>query len=382
MMRATVSVKALKDALNKVSLAVERHSNIQILSMFKFEVSGDRLTISGTDLDIEISASVPALGVEPGSICVPRAIWRLVNALPNWETIAIREADDRRLVVDMPDGRVSMIGVDPKDYPGIDLAGKTFGRWALPAIELLDAFARVSPFISYEETRYYLNGIFVHSVGERMGFAATDGHKLGSLIIEAPNADPVSGMIVPRLTIARVLKTLPRDGEVLVRFTNPHTHVAFEAKDGSFTITSRLIDGTFPDFKRVIPTDPLEIFEINRQSWLQKFARIDAVSRDYRATTVFADSAKMSASMRDHEFGEMVIALAGRRAKGGGTMSFGCNAAFMIDCLRAHRSEDVELGFKSPGDPIRLADKTGMLTVLMPLREAISAIPLPDGAAP
>ena len=380
MMRATVSVKALKDALNKVSLAVERHSNIQILSMFKFEVSGDRLTISGTDLDIEISASVPALGVEPGSICVPRAIWRLVNALPNWETIAIREADDRRLVVDMPDGRLSLIGMMASDYP--DIAGKEqeFRQFSMPSNDLLAAIQRVRPFISTEETRYYLNGIYMHVVDDKLLFVATDCHRLSRLTIDKPPGADFGVAIVPRHTIDHLCNLLPRSADpIRISYSHPGpTRFVFETLDGFLKLTTKLIDGTYPSYERVIPKEATSIVELRRQDWLTKMGRAALLGRN--ASTLVVRPAMSHISIKNVEIGEMTIALKASLDLGDG-FTFGANPNYLASILAAHRAEAITLKFCGSGNPIRF-DSEGLLTVLMPLRGDYDPIPLPDGAAP
>jgi DNA polymerase-3 subunit beta len=377
-MRATLSVKSLRGALSRVGRFAERRTTIPILSMFHFEVVDNQLGVAATDFDVEARMRVPVMGAENGSICVPASLLRLVRTLPNWDTISLWTTPELQLVVDLPDGRVSMIGVDPSDFPWIVPKGE-FGYWTLPVTELLDAFARVRPFISEEETRYYLNGVFLKSEGERVNFAATNGHTLGSFLIEAPSAAPIAGMIIPRQAVSRLSKALPRGGDVKLGYSA--SHVTFDAD--AIRIVSRLIGGKFPDFARVIPTNPTEFLTIPRAPWLGKFSRIAGIPRIQRAAQVHTRGSAISVSMQSHDFGEMIIALPGQRRHDlGDDFAFGCDARLMIDCLLVCRTDEIELAFTAEGAPIRLADKAGMLAVIMPLRAASKpTIELPEGAA-
>lgn len=368
-MRATLSVKSLRDALRKAACFVDRKTTIPILGTFHFSVSGDQLWISGTDLDIEAWVKVPIMGAENGSLCVPRSLFKLILTLPNWDAISLLTVGHNRLFLDFPDGRASLIGVDAKDFPWLKTEGE-FGHWTLPANDLLDAFARVSPFISTEETRYYLNGVLLKSHGGHINFAATTGHTLGSLLIEASWHDTIKGMIVPRETVARLMKTLPRGVEVKVSYS--YKRITFET-DG-FRVISRLVDGTFPDFARVIPKEPKQFITIPRAEWIAKLGRF--VSD--RCVHIASHRGHLSASMENHEFDEMVVALPGR---GGLDFEFGVNARLMIDCLRACRTEHVELAFTSQEAPIRITDEAGMVAVVMPMRSASKRIELPEGVA-
>lgn len=370
-MRATLSVKSLRDALRKVARFVDRKTTIPILGTFHFSVLGDQLWISGTDLDIEARVSVPIMGAEHGALCVPRSLFKLIRTLPNWDAISLRTVDDNRLVLDFPDGRASLIGVDPSDFPWLKTEGD-FGHWTLPTNDLLDAFARVLPFTSTEEIRYYLNGVFVSSAADRVWFTATEGRTLGSFMIKAPNTNPIKGMIVPRLAVARLMKTLPRGTDVKVGYSDKR--ITFET-DG-FRVISSLIDGTYPDFARAIPKDPKQFITIPRAEWIAKLGRF--VSD--RCVHIASRRGHLSASMEHDDFGEMVVALPGRRVPGT-DFEFGVNGRLMIDCLRACRTEHVELAFTGEVLPIRLTDEAGMVTVVMPMRSASKRIELPEGVA-
>lgn len=367
-MRATLSVKSLRDALRKVACFILRRNTIPILDTFHFSVSGDQLFISGTNLDTEAWVSVPVMGAEQGSLCVPTSLFKLVKTLPNWDIISLRTVDDSRLVLDFPDGRDELIGFDA-DFPWIKTEGD-FGYWTLPANDLLDAFGSVSAFMSTEETRYYLIGVFMRSQGDRVNFAAATGNILGSLLIEAPSADLIKGMIVRRDAVSALMKTLPRGVEVKVGYSDKR--ITFET-DG-FRVISVLIDGTYPDFARVIPKEPKQLITIPRAAWIAKLRRF--VSD--RVVNITCHGGQLSASMDSIDFGEMAVALPGR---GGKDFEFGVNTGYMIACLRACRTDHVELAFTDQHDPIRLTDEAGMVTVVMPMRSASKRIELPEGAA-
>ena len=380
MMHATLSVKALRDAMAKVGRAVDRRTAIPILGAFRLTVTGDKLTICGTDIDIMASISVPVAEARDGAICVSARILTLVRSLPNFDTIRLREVEDRRLVIDLPDGRVSFIGIDPGEFPDLLPKGEIAAAFDMPSSDLVAALERVRPFISTEETRYYLNGVFFHATqDDEMRLAATDGHKLGRITLPFAGSFPEKAGILPTGAVAFLLKALPRGVVLKITFFDSY-RAMFTTEDGSFSLISKLIDGTFPDYNRVIPKKASGVFEILPAQWRAKIARIVGFSRCAR----FARDAKTgraSVSATHPECGELIVALGAKHIKGQRDFSVGLNATSLDATLRPHRCETATMRFVDASSPI-VFESAEFLSVIMPARIGDGPLDLPEGCEP
>ena len=379
-MRATLSVAALRKALVVAVRPVERRTTIPVLECLHLSVAGGRLHAQGTNLDVWASSSVLAADCQKGAICVGRRFVDLVRALPAFDLITIK-AEDGRLVVETPDGRASFITIPASDFPEPSKV-QAVASFDIATKDLRSIIERVGRFISTEETRYYLNGICLTSSGGRdLRFAATDGHTLGEATHILPGDLPEARCIVPRETIA-ALKAIKFDAEqtrveYLTKSERPD-HVRFTC--GDVVVLSKLIDGTFPNYGRVIPADFASSWEIGRTSWLGAVRRVSILRHNNQsAVLVSADRAnRLSFSVKREDFGEMVVAAKGKRLTGQ-SIEFFCNAELLREVLSAHHSDPITLSFKDGNNPL-LFESAQMKTVLMPMRGGFKALELPDDA--
>ena len=383
MMQATMSVKAIRDAMSKIGRAVARRTTIPILGTFRLMVAEGNLTITGTDLDIMASISIPVAEARKGSICVSARILILLRSLPNFDTIRIREVDGRRLVLDLPDGRVSLIAMDPDDFPEVTPKGGIIATFDMASSDFVTALERVRPFISDEDTRYYLNGIFFKSgsPGE-LALTATDGHVLGRLTIPLVGSIPELGFILPTGAIAFLLKTLPLG--VGVKMACTAGYITITTEDGSFSLISKLIDGTFPDYNRVVPKEEKGVFEIAPAQWLAKLSRIIRFSGKAFKAAIFErnrETGRTSASSESPDYGEVVVALGSKRISGEGGFNFGMNPTLIVSALKSHRAEVVTMRFLDASSPTRF-DSEGFMSLVMPMRVGSAALALPEGCEP
>lgn len=353
MMKLETKASILAKAMRQIGAIIERRNTIPMLGCVRF----DGRTISGTDLDIELSISVPATAAK-GSICIDhRSLAALVRSIPGDDTIRI-EAGREGATVSFSSGRYDLPSLPASDWPSLE-AGDV-----KPAVLDPDQFRRaisfVSPFISTEETRYYLNGICLD--GEVA--VATDGHRLGC----CPAGSDFSSFgrpIVPRKTVA-LFRSLPVPKSVSVGGNR-----ILALHDGA-RLVSKLIDGAFPDWRRVVPEDAdrASVLSVDPVSLAKVMARVTAIMGASRAyvTLAFGPAGLVVAGKRD----DCTIREYVRSVGVTGEAVIGFQANYVRDLLEAFRgAETVDFTIVDPGSPVvAKAGSEGQFAVLMPTRVA------------
>jgi DNA polymerase-3 subunit beta len=256
-MKLTIERAALLKALAHVQSVVERRNTIPILSNVLITAQKGRLSLAATDMDLAITEQVEASAAKAGSTTAPaHTLYEIVRKLPDGAQVELETAsDDNSLVVRAGRSRFTLQCLPPADFPAM-AEGDLPHRFQLPATDLKGIIDRTRFAISNEETRYYLNGIYFHAASAGgtavLRGVATDGHRLARVEVPLPKgASEIPGVIVPRKTVGEVRKLLDEsDGSVEVELSD--TRIRFAS--GGVTLVSKLIDGTFPDYERVIPT--------------------------------------------------------------------------------------------------------------------------------
>ena len=255
-MRLEIERGELLKALSHVTSVVERRTTIPILSNVMLKASGETLTFKATDLEREVSESVAAKVTTPGTLTVPAHVLHdIVRKLPEGAQIEMkREGDKERLTITSGNSRFSLQTLSAEDFPDLTV-GEIGHEFTMEAGDLKRLIDKTRFAISTEETRYYLNGIYLHPAEsgktKTLRAVATDGHRLAQVELPRPKgADGMPGVIVPRKTVHELTRLIEvPSGQVKVGVSQ--TKVRFEI--GPVVLTSKLIDGTFPDYGRVIP---------------------------------------------------------------------------------------------------------------------------------
>lgn len=344
----------LLSALSAATSAVETRNTYPILANVHLSTSEDRLTVRGTDLDIEITTSVPCSGDMPAITAPAKKLADIVKKLDAGNEITLEWADEV-LTVKSGRSRFKLGTIDAASFP--DLAAPDFTTTF--DIDLDAMFSRVEFAISNEETRYYLNGIFLLGAADKLTAVATDGHRLAKQVVTAADQPwpEFAGIIVPRKTVGVVPK-----GVVTVSVGNGKIRFA----QGSTVILSKLIDGTFPDYERVIPKSNDKIMTADRASLIGALERVATVMDGRKGVklSMTADSVALEGT-GDHDSANDEVA-AGYDAE---PMEIGFSATYLGDVLRAVAGTGVTMAFNDAGSPTVLTgENDNWLSILMPMR--------------
>ncbi len=369
-MKATIERATLLKSLGHVQSVVERRNTIPILSNVLIEANGDgSIRLMATDLDLQINETVQAQVETAGATTVSaHTLFDIARKLPEGSQVSLTAADGKMAIVA---GRYSSsLPTLPRDDFPVIAEGELPTQFELPAATLKEIIDKARFAISTEETRYYLNGIFLHVTDDAVPVlkaAATDGHRLARVTVPRPEgAAGMPDIIVPRKCIAELRKLLDEvDGSVDVSLSASKIRFGL----GAAVLTSKLIDGTFPDYSRVIPTGNDKILKIDPKSLLEGVDRVATIaSEKTRAVKVMLDTDKVTLSVTSPENGTATEEVPGSYTSQG--FEIGFNSSYLMDILRQVEGDSVEVHLADAAAPtlIRENDKASALYVLMPMR--------------
>ena len=369
-MKATIERATLLKGLSHVQSVVERRNTIPILSNVLIEATAEgSLKLMATDLDLQINETVSAAVDQPGATTVSaHTLFDIARKLPEGSQVSLAAADGKMTIMA---GRAKFqLGTLPRDDFPVIAEGELPISFELPAETLKQIIDKTRFAISTEETRYYLNGIFWHVSDDPLPVlkaAATDGHRLARVTMPRPDgAEGMPDVIIPRKCVAELRKLLEEiDGSVGVSLSP--TKIRFDL--GQALLTSKLIDGTFPDYSRVIPTGNDKILKIDPRSFEEGVDRVSTIATEKtRAVKMALDRDKITLSVTSPENGTAAEEVPGDYA----AMPFeiGFNSRYLLDILGQLDGDTIEVHLADAAAPtlIRENDKSSALYVLMPMR--------------
>ncbi len=369
-MKATIERATLLKGLSHVQSVVERRNTIPILSNVLLEANGSgTLRLMATDLDLQIDETIAAAVDQPGATTISaHTLFDIVRKLPEGSQVELSAAEGRIQVV-AGRARFTLATLPRDDFPVI-AEGELPTVFELPAETLKQIIDKTRFAISTEETRYYLNGIFLHVADEAtpvLKAAATDGHRLARVTMPRPDgAEKMPDVIVPRKCVAELRKLLDEvDGSVGVSLSN--SKIRFDL--GQAILTSKLIDGTFPDYSRVIPTGNDKILKIDPRSFMEGVDRVSTIATEKtRAVKMALDRDKVTLSVTSPENGAAAEEVPGDYAAQ--PFEIGFNSRYLMDILGQIEGDSCEVHLADAAAPtlIRENDKSPALYVLMPMR--------------
>ena len=372
-MKITVERGAFLKALSHVQSVVERRNTIPILSNVMIEASKGQLKLTATDLDIEIVESLTADVLRNGAATAPaHMLYDIVRKLPEGSQVQaeLLSSEGGRLAVSSGSVRFELACLPKEDFPQM-AAGALPHKFRLPADDLKRLIDKTRFAISTEETRFYLNGIYVHAAKDgkarTLRAVATDGHRLARFELDLPDgASDMPGVIIPRKTVAE-LRRLLDDTEDAIDISLSDTKIQFVT--GGIELTSKLIDGTFPDYQRVIPSNNDKALSLDAKEFSQSVDRVSTISADKtRAVKLNVGKDKLTLSVVNPDSGTATEELGATYNAAG--LEIGFNARYLLDVTNQIEGKEVRFLLHDAGSPtlIEDTDDNRTLYVLMPMR--------------
>ena len=375
-MKLTIERAALMKSLGHVQSVVERRNTIPILSNVLVEAQkqtgGDRVSLTATDMDLAIVEHTTAEVTAPGAATVPaHMLYDIVRKLPEGAQVQLElAADGAQVAIRAGRSRFTLQTLPKEDFP-TTAAGDLPHRFPISAVDLRSLIDHTRFAISTEETRYYLNGIYLHahSSGKQQALraVATDGHRLARVEMPLPEgAEKIPGVIVPRKMVGEVRKLLEEvDGAVEVSLSDSRVRFAFD----DTVLTSKLIDGSFPDYQRVIPTGNDKVLEVDRREFRDAIDRVSTISSEKsRAVKLALKPGALTISATSAENGTAVEEL---EVKYEGTpIEIGFNSRYLLDVADEIDGDGLQMVLADAVAPTLVRDMADAMAlyVLMPMR--------------
>ena len=371
-MRVTVERAALLKALGHVHRVVERRNTIPILSNVLLRGGEGSLRLKATDLDIEVTETIPADITEAGSTTVPAyMIYDIVRKLPDGAQVSLEMTPDMgQMQIRSGRSRFMLQALPESDFPDL-AAGDLPHRFTLPASDLKRLIEKTQFAISTEETRYYLNGIYLHTLDAGgslvMRAVATDGHRLARVEIPAPNgSEGMPGVIIPRKAVAEIVKLVEDGSEnITVELSSAKVRLTFDG----VVLTSKLIDGTFPDYQRVIPAGNDKVLVVERADFSKAVDRVSTISSERgRAVKLALGDGRLTLTVNNPDSGSATEEI--EVDYDATPIDIGFNARYLLDIASQLDGDTAVFKLADPGSPTIIQDRDGAaaLYVLMPMR--------------
>ncbi|HEU4988075.1 MAG TPA: DNA polymerase III subunit beta [Rhizobiaceae bacterium] len=371
-MRAVLERSNLLKSLNHVHRVVERRNTIPILSNVLLSANGASLEMKATDLDLEVTEATAANIEQSGATTVPaHLLYDIVRKLPDGAEVMLK-MDENGHSMAVVSGRSSfrLQCLPQSDFPELS-AGSFSHIFRMESTALKGLIEKTQFAISTEETRYYLNGIFLHTHEEggglRLRAVATDGHRLARAEIDAPaGSEGMPGIIIPRKTVSELQK-LVDDPDIAVTVELSDTKIRFTI--GSVVLTSKLIDGTFPDYQRVIPVGNDKKLTIDRQSFASAVDRVSTISSERgRAVKLTIADGQVTLAVNNPDSGSATEEIPADYDAD--PLEIGFNAKYLLDVAGQLSGSDARFLLADAGSPTLIQDISDerVLYVLMPMR--------------
>jgi len=371
-MKFSIERAALLKAVSQAQSVVERRNTIPILANVLIEAEGSDVSFRATDLDIEVVDKAPAQVERAGATTVAATtLHEIVRKLPDGALVSLTsDAAAGRLTVEAGRSNFSLATLPKEDFP-VMASSEYASNFSANSEVLRRLFDKSKFAISTEETRYYLNGVYMHIAdgdgGKMLRCVATDGHRLARIDAAMPeSAGDMPGVIVPRKTVGELRKLLDED-EVKIAVSVSETKIRFATPQ--ITLTSKVIDGTFPDYTRVIPQGNTRKLEVDAADFAKAVDRVATVSSERsRAVKLQLDEDRLVLSVNAPDSGaaeeELAVAYSDER------LEIGFNAKYLLEIASQVDRENAVFMFNSSGDPtlMREGNDTSAVYVVMPMR--------------
>lgn len=371
-MRITVDRSHLLKSLSRVHRVVERRNTIPILSNVLIDANDGHVALKATDLDLEVNETTSANVETSGATTVPaHLLYDIVRKMPDGGEVML-SVNDSGNAMSVVSGKSNFhLQCLPKtDFPELS-AGQYSHSFTLLASHLKRLIDCTQFAISTEETRYYLNGIYFHTIeseGLKLRAVATDGHRLAQAETVAPSgSEGMPGVIIPRKAVSELQKLLSEDEDGEIRVEVSEAKIRFVV--GSVVLTSKLIDGTFPEYQRVIPLGNDKRLSVNRQHFAAAVDRVSTISSDRgRAVKLTIEEGQLTLTVNNPDSGSAEDQLVANYHDD--SIEIGFNSRYLLDITAQLSGEEAVFMLADAGAPtlVRDSDDAQALYVLMPMR--------------
>lgn len=369
-MQFQISKSAIAKALSNVNGAVEKRNTIPVLLNVKIEAKNGRLNLTATDMDIVIISSGEALISKEGVTTVPAQLfYDIIRKIPDIADINVEsDEDNANIKISYGKSKFSLPCLDPSEFPVLS-EGEMLVNFNIKSSELIKIIDKTRFAIPSDETRYYLNGLFLHSIAvgnniELRGIA-TDGHRLALASSTASSlTSAVAGVIIPKKTINEIRKIVEGNEEATVAFSKAKIRVS----SGNSIVISKLIDGEFPEYDRVIPKNNDKLVKVDRKLIFDAVDRVSTIATDKnKSIKLVLESGKISFQIKSNDNGnaseEIEVDFQGD------IIETGFNSRYFLEIIGQIDKERINILFKDGTSPalIKTDDNDG-LYVIMPIR--------------
>jgi DNA polymerase-3 subunit beta len=366
-MKFSATREQILGPLQAVIGVVERKQTMPVLANVLLAAKGNRLSVTGTDLEVELVAAGEVNVAQPGEITVPgRKLLEIAKSLPAESTVTVT-VDGDKVKISAGRSRFTLSSLAATEFPVVESINPTL-TLTLPQAELGRLIAKTHFSMAQQDVRYYLNGTLLETDGKTLRTVATDGHRLAiaetQLSAEAKGAQ-TQQVIVPRKGVLELQRILGGSGEVEIAIGSNHIRLQI----GDIRFTSKLIDGKFPEYGRVIPANPGKIIVVDRESMRAALQRTAILSNEkYRGVRVSLakNSVKLQAHNPEQEEAQDEVEI----DYPGEELEIGFNVTYLLDALSAVDTETVEIGLTDANSSclIRAPGTTASRYVVMPMR--------------
>ena len=362
-------IKSLRDnilmPLQSVCGIVEKRHTLPILSNVLIEKSGDQLTLLATDIEIQIKThTAGAGGTEKSAVTVgARKLQDILRSLPDSAEVSL-ELSDKRMQVRAGNSRFNLQTLPAEDYPRMAQADSEQARLQLTQKQFKRLISLVQYAMAQQDIRYYLNGLLLVVMGNEIRVVATDGHRLAYASEQLPESLPRTEVILPRKTVIELSRLLADNDEALDIQLSPNQAIF---RFGDIELVSKLIDGKFPDYERVIPQNHNKVITIPRTTLLQSLHRAAILTNEkFRGVRVVLapGSLKIISSNADQEEAQEELEI----NYDAEALDIGFNVTYLLDVLNNVSNEAVE---------IRLADANSSALITLPGNDHFKYVVMP-----
>jgi DNA polymerase-3 subunit beta len=366
-MKLQLDRQSLFEALQLVSGAVEKRQTLAVLSNILFQSKDNNLRLTGTDLEVELSVEMQQPGVEEaGEVTLPaRKIVDIVKTLPNDKPVSITQHDDGRATIQSGRSRFTLSTLPASDFPHLE-EGVATAKFSIPCVTLSEMIDRTHFAMAQQDVRYYLNGMLFEVDSGKLRTVATDGHRLTLAEWQQAPEDIELAVIVPRKGVLELGRLVSGRADN-VELTIGNNHIRAEVDGVRFT--SKLIDGKFPDYDRVIPKNSDKKIKVNKDKLKEGLQKAAILSNEkFKGVRLVLDEEGIGLFSNNPEQEEAEIHITAEID--GDLLEIGFNVQYLLEVLNSCKVEDVEinLGDVNSSCLIQEIDGSDAIYVIMPMR--------------